>query len=121
MFSKDYGTQVVAPGKEVRVDFNVTVTRTVKDKQLIDNKACFTGDSVVKDNKQQGCDNAMVTTTVPKVDVPVTPIEPTPEIPASPIVEVPAELPRTGSTSLVAGGLAVLTFLAAGIIQRRSM
>lgn len=61
---------VVKPGQTVTREYLVRVTSD-KDEDLITNKACFTGDSEVKDNRQSGCDNAVVT-----VDVPQIPDEP---------------------------------------------
>jgi uncharacterized repeat protein (TIGR01451 family) len=87
--SEDLGT--VKPGQNVTKEYLVKVTST-KDGDVIENKACFTGDSQVKDNPQQGCDVADVKVTVPK-----TPEQPkTPETPKAP--ETPAPTPQPAAT-----------------------
>lgn len=93
----DMGT--ITPGNSKQYTFQVKVTSTT-DGAVIDNKACFTADSVVKDNPQEGCDNAVV-----KVDVPETPVTPQqPETPVTP--QQPAELPNTGvGANVVIAGL----------------
>lgn len=97
---------MLKPGQKHTKTYLVKVTSD-KDKDLIDNKACFTGDSKVKDNKQQGCDTAKVKVTVPPKEEkppvqppkeekpPVTPKE-------EPKVETPETLPVTGAGSLFA-------------------
>lgn len=97
---------MLKPGQKHTVEFMVKVTSN-KDKDLIDNKACFTGDSKVKDNKQQGCDTAKVKVTVPEQPKP-KPEEPKPQPkpeqpkPEAPKVETPVTLPETGASSLFA-------------------
>jgi uncharacterized repeat protein (TIGR01451 family) len=103
---------VVKPGQKVTKEYLVKVTST-KDKDLIENKACFTGDSEVKDNPQHGCDVADV-----KVNVPKEPEQPKPEQPKpeEPKLEAPApqvqgaatELPHAGASAVIAP-LAALT------------
>jgi len=105
---------LIKPGAKVTKTYQVKVTAT-KD-GVIENKACFTGDSTVKDNKQAGCDTAVVKVTVPPTPItpPVTPTTPvTPEKPATPTtpaapVAQPTELPHTGagSNAFLAAGLA---------------
>jgi len=104
--SEDLG--IIKPGANVTKEYLVKVTST-KDGDLIENKACFTGDSQVKDNPQQGCDVADVKVSVPKVTPPVTPpvtpaptapTTPTPETPAAPAA--PAELVHTGASDVIA-------------------
>jgi uncharacterized repeat protein (TIGR01451 family) len=70
---------VILPGNSVVKQYQVKVTDKT-DGKVIENKACFTGDSVVKDNPQKGCDTANVKVTVPVV--PATPATPTPVTPA---------------------------------------
>ena len=98
--SEDLGT--IKPGEKVTKEYLVKVTST-KDGDMLENKACFTGDSEVKDNPQKGCDVADVTVSVPKEETP-TPT-PTPETPAptTPAATQPAEdLPKTGASELLA-------------------
>lgn len=87
---------VLKPGQKVTKEYLVRVTSKT-DKDVITNKACFTGDSEVKDSKQSGCDPAVVTITVP--EEPETPEEPkTPEQPAK--GAAPQVLPATGPASV---------------------
>jgi uncharacterized repeat protein (TIGR01451 family) len=97
--NEDLGT--IKPGEKVSKEYLVKVTST-KDADLLENKACFTGDSEVKDNPQKGCDVADVTVTVPKVETPAP--TPTPETPAPTApVTAPAEtLPQTGASEFLA-------------------
>lgn len=101
--SEDLGT--VLPGKSITKTLTVKVTATADG--IIENKACFTGNSVVKDAPRSGCDKAYVKVTVPAAVAPtVTPPAPiapakTPAAPA-PAAAVPAELPKAGPTSIVA-------------------
>ena len=89
---------------------------------VIENKACFTGNSTANDNPQAGCDVADVKVTVPPAPVtPATPVTPdTPTTPApTPVVEQPAVLPNTGmgANAFIAAGIAsVLGFV---IAQKR--
>lgn len=105
----------IVPGKSVTKELTVKVTATKNG--VIENKACFEGDSVVKDAPRKGCDTANVKVTVPPA--PVAPVE-TPKTPQTPApqpvepagkgaVEAPAELPKTGPASvLAAAGLATI-------------
>lgn len=97
--SANLGT--IKPGKSVVKEYLVKVTAT-KD-GAITNKACFTGDSTAKDKPQKGCDVAVVTVKVP--EVPKTPEQPkqpqTPQTPVAPAPQTPAELPNTGSLSVL--------------------
>ncbi len=78
----DLGT--IKPGQTVTKEYIVKVTATVNG--VIENKACFTGDSEVKDNPQSGCDTANVRVTVPQILTPAV---------------TPAELPHTGPENIV--------------------
>ncbi len=92
----------ILPGKNVSKTYTVKVTSTTNG-AVIENKACFTADSVVKDNPQKGCDTADVKVTVPPT--PVTPVTPTtPTTPETPVVtpEQPAVLPNAGMGSNIA-------------------
>lgn len=84
---------VILPGKSVTKEYKVKVTAT-KDGEVVTNEACFTADSKVKDNKQAGCDKAVIKVTNPKVETPETPK--TPEAPKTETPETPEVLPNTG-------------------------
>jgi uncharacterized repeat protein (TIGR01451 family) len=93
---------VIKPGEKVTKEYLVKVTST-KDGDLIENEACFTGDSEVKDNPQKGCDVANTKVSVPPKEEP-KPEEPKPEEPA-PTPETPApteSLPETGASAMLA-------------------
>lgn len=83
--TEDMGT--ILPGKSKKVEYKVKVVATTGG-TVVTNKACFTGDSVVKDNPQKGCDDAVV-----KVSVPVVPA--TPVTPQPPVTTTPAPTPVT--------------------------
>jgi uncharacterized repeat protein (TIGR01451 family) len=107
---------VLKPGQKVAREYLVKVT-SEKDKAVITNKACFTGDSAVNDSPQSGCDDAVVKVSVP--EKPKTPEEPAkgedkPQV-------LPAVLPETGIGS-VAGiftGASVLGYAAHSIATRK--
>jgi uncharacterized repeat protein (TIGR01451 family) len=82
----------IAPGQKKTKEYLVVVTTKIAGD--ITNTACYTGNTKVNDNPQQGCNPAVVTVTVP--ETPVTPT--TPETPKmeTPAPEMPAELPHTG-------------------------
>jgi uncharacterized repeat protein (TIGR01451 family) len=98
---------IVKPGEKKTKEYLVKVTST-KDKDLIDNKACFTGDSEVHDNHQEGCDNAKI-----RLSVPPKPEEPKPQPPKvePPKPEAPKPqpqvLPATGPSALLAPVMAI--------------
>ncbi|MDB5688106.1 MAG: hypothetical protein JWR77_2695 [Rhizorhabdus sp.] len=121
----------ILPGKNVSKTYTVKVTSTTNN-AVIENKACFTADSVVKDNPQKGCDTADVKVTVPPVVTPpVTPVTPTtpvtpetPVTPQTPVVtpEQPTVLPNAGTGSniaLFALGATVLGFAASTLRNKR--
>ena len=56
----------IVPGKSVTKQYEVKVTDT-KDGDIITNEACFTADSIVKDNPQSGCDKVIVKVQVPSL------------------------------------------------------
>jgi len=121
--SEDLGS--LTPGKSVTREYLVKVVTSVKNAQVIENKACFTGDSVVKDNPQAGCDTANVKVTVPETPKPETPKPETPK-PEAPKPEVlgetaPTVLPSTGIESVIGGatGIGALTYAAANYVQSR--
>jgi len=121
--SESLGT--IKPGQKVTKEYQVKVTSKT-DGDVITNKACFTGDSEVKDNPQSGCDNAVVKVNVPeetKPETPVTPTTPTEETPTTPETTVPATvetLPETGaSAATILIGLAVVSVV--GYVTYRFM
>lgn len=108
---------VIAPGKKVTKEYLVKVI-SAKDGDVIKNEACFTGDSEVKDNKQDGCDIANVKVSVPKEQP--KPEQPKPEAPKeTPKQTTPqtlsasTELPETGAESFLAPLAAVTSGAAA--------
>jgi hypothetical protein len=113
IISADLGT--IKPGQTITKEYVVKVTATQDG--LIQNKACFTGNSLVNDNAQSGCDVADVSVTVPVVP-PVQPIPtptptptPTPVTPTptpAPVPQAPVALPNTSAID-VAGGLTGLS------------
>ncbi len=92
----------IVPGQKVSKEYRVKVTAT-KD-GVIENKACFTGNSKANDNPQSGCDVADVT-----VKVPVTPDQPqTPVQPKQPAPQVtPQALPNTGAVDILGGAAGI--------------
>ena len=54
----------IEPDKSVTKQYEVKVTDT-KDGDSITNKACYTGDSIARDNPQSGCDTVVVTVRTP--------------------------------------------------------
>ena len=115
---EDLGT--IQPGKSVVKTYLATITATTAG--TIENTACFTGNSKVNDNPQQGCSSAFVSVTIPQTPVtpvaPVTPTQPTPP-------QLPAELPHTGmaeniiATSLALGLIVYTVYLYA--VSRREL
>lgn len=113
---------VIKPGEKKTKEYLVKVTSNKAG--VIENKACFTGDSEVKDQPQQGCDTANVKVSVPPKEEPKPeqpkpeqpkPEQPKPETPA-PKVEAPAapaELPQTGPSAILAPAAALASGAAA--------
>ncbi len=98
----------ILPGKSITKQYMVKVTATT-DGKLIENKACFDGDSVIKDNPKKGCDVATVKVNVPVVPPTVTPVKPTTTVlTPTPVAAVPTPaaavtvLPETGPASAIA-------------------
>ncbi len=133
--TEDLGT--IVPGKSVTKQYSVKVTAATSGK-LIENKACFTGNSVVKDAPRSGCDVAVI-----KVNVPVAPITtvkptpapvtvvtaptpapvvtPTPVVAAVAVTETPAVLPATGPAGMIVfGALATIAGYIGNIVRLRS-
>jgi uncharacterized repeat protein (TIGR01451 family) len=109
----------IKPGAKVTKEYVVKVTAS-KD-STIENKACFTGDSTVKDNPQSGCDVAIIKVSVPVTPVtPVTPVQPVP--PTTPVQpETPVVLPTTGPADLLVGasGIATLGYAVSSYVRSR--
>lgn len=82
----------ILPGQSVTKTYQVKVV-TNANGSILENKACFTANSVVKDNPQQGCDIAKVKTLVPPTPPP-TPTPPTPPTP-TPTPPTPTPTPPT--------------------------
>jgi len=120
--SENLGT--IKPKQSVTKQYQVKVTSD-KDGDVINNKACFTGNTAVNDNPQQGCEVAVVKVSNPKVETPTPPTPPvtttpeTPKTPQTPVAPAPAAtaeaLPSTGPASTIA--IAVLA-VAAGYVAR---
>lgn len=108
IINEDLG--VIKPGQKVTKEYTVKVTAD-KDGSVIENKACFTGDSEVKDNPQKGCDTANVKVSNPPVEPPKeeekpqeeTPEAPAPAAPTTPQVQgAETTLPETGVSAAFA-------------------
>ncbi len=102
----------ILPGKSVTKTYTVKVTAT-KD-TVIENQACFTGNSIVNDAPKAGCDTANIKVTVPPVTPPVTPpatiTPPTPSTPTP--IAAPTALPATGPANIIVmvAGAAVIGY-----------
>lgn len=104
---------VLSGGKSVAKEYLVRVT-TAKHGDIIDNKACFTGNSEDKNAAQNGCNNAIVKIAAQQTPPPQAPVAPQPQTPAPPAEKHPApivpaptppatsseHLPTTGPTAL---------------------
>lgn len=103
---------LIVPQKKVVKEYEVKVTSNINN-HVITNEACFTGDSVVKDNPQSGCDKAIVKITVPEQPKPEQPKpeQPKPETP-QPAPEQPKTLPQTGMGGVLGAvaGTSILGF-----------
>ncbi len=118
--TEDLGT--ILPGKSVTKTYTVKVTAT-KD-GVIENKACFDGNSVVKDAPRNGCDTANIKVTVPPVTPPVTPpttVTPEPEAGKGAVeVAAPTELPKTGPANVILlGGIATIAGYTLNMLRLR--
>lgn len=81
---------LVKPGQKLTKEYVVKVTSD-KDGDVLDNKACFTGNSTNNDAPQQGCDNAIVKVSNPtKEETPA----PTPTPTEIPKEETPKQAPK---------------------------
>lgn len=123
----------IKPGKIVTKEYTVRVIAT-KD-GLIENRACFAGDSTANDNPQKGCDMANIKVTVPVVVTPpVTPITPVKVVTPAPVTAdtavapvtpanvdtpaAPAALPKTGADSfLMIGSFATIAGYALNVMR----
>ncbi len=95
--SEDLGT--VKEQKTVTKTYTVMVDANAKDGQIINNKACYTGEAINNDKKaaQAGCDVAIVKVSVPPTSTPPV----TPPTTTTPPVTPPAVLPSTGVGNLI--------------------
>jgi uncharacterized repeat protein (TIGR01451 family) len=108
---------VIKPGQKVTKEYIVKVT-SQKDADVIENKACFTGDSEVKDQPQKGCDPAIIKVTVPPKPEEPKKEEPKKEEPKKEILSAATTLPETGAGSLVAPvGIAAGLGYAANVVR----
>jgi uncharacterized repeat protein (TIGR01451 family) len=111
--SEDLGT--LTPGQKVTKTYMVKVVAD-KDGTLIQNQACFTGNSKANDNPQKGCDVADVKVHVPTPPVtpttPNTPEQPAPQVQAAATTQ-PATLPNTGAGNVIAPVMAAVIAAAA--------
>lgn len=94
---------LIKPKQMVAKEYLVKVVST-KD-GVIDNTACFTGDSTANDKPQKGCDNAKVKVVVPPKTPPVVPTPP-----ATPTL--PATIPATGPEAILGmiAGVTAVTY-----------
>jgi uncharacterized repeat protein (TIGR01451 family) len=110
----------IKPGESVKKEYLVKVTST-KNGAVIENNACFTGDSEVNDAPQKDCDTANVKVNVPPVvtEPPVTPPVVTPPQVQGVQTEAPAVLPSTGPEAII-GGVVSIGAMAYGISALRA-
>ena len=103
---------VLKPGQKVTKEYAVRVTSNKND-EVITNKACFTGDSEVRDNKQSGCDPAVVKIFVPQTTSKKTE-DPKPQV-------LPAVLPATGAGNIIGAfaGVSGLSYAAHTVVSRK--
>lgn len=110
----------ITPGQKVTREYLVRVTSD-KDGDLVTNKACFTGDSEVKDKPQKGCDDAKVKVSVSEPEEPAE--EPAKEAKETEpqILTAATTLPKTGAGSLVGvfAGVTGLGYAAHRFISRK--
>jgi uncharacterized repeat protein (TIGR01451 family) len=108
----------IKPGDKVTTTVVVKVTSTDNGSYIV-NKACFTGNSIVNDNPQSGCDTAVV-----KVSVPTPTPTPTPTPPqvlgTSTTTPSATSLPNTGPGDVLAVGVATALAGYTGLILTKS-
>ena len=104
---------VLKPGQKVTKSYEVRVTSN-QNAAVVTNKACFTGDSEVHDNKQSGCDDAVVKVFVPKTSSKKTE-EPAPQ------VKGVTTLPATGAGNVIGAfaGVTGLGYAAHALTSRK--
>lgn len=114
--TEDLGT--VKPGQKVTKEYVVKVTADA-DGTVLNNKACFTGNSTANDNPQQGCDLAVVKVTNPKTpETPKTPTTPTTTTTTTTttpqVLATSTDLPNTGAGDMLvpAGAVAGIGYAA---------
>lgn len=115
----DLGT--VKPGNKVTKEYVVKVTAGKAG--LIENKACFTGNSTANDNPQKGCDVADITVTIPTppTQPPQTPPQqPQPPV-STPAPEAPVAIAATGPVEIIGGlvGISALSYAGLGYLRSK--
>lgn len=108
---------LIKPGASVTKEYQVKVTAD-KDKTIVTNKACFTGDSTANDNPQNGCDNAVIKVEVPETPTPPSTPTPTPAPVTPQAPEQPEVLPNTGVSNIILPVLSVSTLAYVGNLLR---
>lgn len=110
---------IIKAGQKVTKEYVVKVTST-KNGDVIENKGCFTGDSEVRDNRQEGCNPAVIKVNVPPVVTPNPTPTPTPT-PPQVLSATPEVLPVTGPGGVLgaAGAVSVLGYIGNLIRIRR--
>jgi uncharacterized repeat protein (TIGR01451 family) len=108
---------VIQPGKSIVKTYKVKVTSTT-DGASLKNTACFTGNSTVNDNKQQGCDVAYASV---KVEKPTPTPAPTPTPTPTPTPQQPTKLPSTGPEAALGSltGLGALSYAASSYFRSK--
>lgn len=102
---------IIVPGNSVTKHYMVKVTASTAG--VIENKACFDGNSVVKDAPRKGCDTANIVVSIPEV------VPPAPQVQAA-VTEKPQTLPQTGAAGLIAfSGLAAAAGYAGNLLRLR--
>ncbi len=121
--TEDLGT--IKPGQKITKEYVVKVTSDT-DGTVLNNKACYTGDSIKNDKPQQGCDTAVVKVSNPKKEETppaTTPTEtPKTDTPAPTQPEVlgttTSDLPNTGAgNALVPAGAVTIVGYAANMLR----
>lgn len=86
----------VQPGQKVVKDYTVKVTDKT-DGDILINKACYTGNSIVNDSPQNGCATSEI-----KINLPATQSTPTPSTPASSAPTPPSHSPTPAPATTAA-------------------
>lgn len=97
---------LIKAGERVTKEYLLKVTSD-KDATVIENKACFTGDSEAKDQPQKGCDTATVKITIPKEEPPKEQPKEEPKQETPQVQGTQTNLPETGASTLIAPAAAI--------------